>query len=196
MSNVVVMSGARPWWEPPLSGTDSEHLVAMLERLRATFRWKADGLAKDQLCIELPTSSLTMGGLLKHLAMAEDDVFAWRINGDRPVTRFLVPESDDVAAWQFRVGDDESANDVYRLWDDAVRRSRAAWSDIIETGSLDEPGALEFDGQYPSVRRHVCDLIEEYGRHTGHADLLREAIDGRTGEDPPADWTPVGPAPQ
>jgi hypothetical protein len=46
------------------------------------------------------------------------------------------------------------------------------------------------DGAHASLRRLVCDLIEEYGRHTGHADLLREAVDGRTGEDPPAGWQP------
>jgi hypothetical protein len=44
------------------------------------------------------------------------------------------------------------------------------------------------DGRHASLRRLVCDLIEEYGRHTGHADLLREAVDGVTGEDPPAGW--------
>jgi hypothetical protein len=43
-------------------------------------------------------------------------------------------------------------------------------------------------GRHASLRRLVCDLIEEYGRHTGHADLLRETVDGLTGEDPPADW--------
>ena len=46
------------------------------------------------------------------------------------------------------------------------------------------------DGHHASLRRLVCDLIEEYGRHTGHADLIREAVDGRVGEDPPAGWRP------
>ncbi|HUC21458.1 MAG TPA: DUF664 domain-containing protein, partial [Streptosporangiaceae bacterium] len=46
------------------------------------------------------------------------------------------------------------------------------------------------DGRHASLRRLVCDLIEEYGRHTGHADLIREAVDGRVGEDPPAGWRP------
>ena len=50
------------------------------------------------------------------------------------------------------------------------------------------------DGRQASLRRLLCDLIEEYGRHTGHADLLREAVDGLVGEDPPAGWRPVGPA--
>ena len=44
------------------------------------------------------------------------------------------------------------------------------------------------DGQHASLRRLVFDLVEEYGRHTGHADLLREAVDGVVGEDPPAGW--------
>ncbi len=47
-------------------------------------------------------------------------------------------------------------------------------------------------GAHASLRRLVCDLIEEYGRHTGHADLIREAVDGRVGEDPPAGWRPKG----
>jgi len=46
------------------------------------------------------------------------------------------------------------------------------------------------DGNHASLRRLVCDLIEEYGRHTGHADLFREAVDGRVGEDPPPGWQP------
>ena len=53
------------------------------------------------------------------------------------------------------------------------------------------PGALEFEAGRHSIRRHLCDLIEEYGRHTGHADLVREAIDGKVGEDMPADWSPT-----
>jgi hypothetical protein len=182
-----------PPWEPPLAGTESAHLVGMLERLRATFRWKADGLDVDGLRAGIPSSALTLGGLLKHLAVVEDDCFAWRVAGERPVTRFGVPEDVEVDEWQFSVGDDETAAEVYALWDEAVARSRARLADIVERGALDDPGALEFEGTHPSIRRHVCDLVEEYGRHTGHADLLREAIDGRVGEDPPDDWRPTGP---
>lgn len=160
----------------------------MLERLRATFRWKADGLDIDDLRVCTASSALTLGGLLKHLAVVEDDVFAWRIAGAQPVTRSLAPEDADVDEWQFTVGDDETAEQIYALWDQAVARSQSQLTEIISRAGLDEPGALEFDGVRPSVRRHVCDLIEEYGRHTGHADVLREAVDGRVGEDPPDDW--------
>lgn len=48
------------------------------------------------------------------------------------------------------------------------------------------------EGRHPSMRRLIFDLIGEYGRHMGHADLLREGVDGRVGEDPPADWRPTG----
>jgi len=188
-------AGGPPEWEPPLSGTDAEHLTGTLERLRATFRWKADGLTVEQLRMRaVPTSGLTIGGLLKHLAVCEDDVFCWRISGRPPVSWATVPE-DDVGRWQFTVDPGESAGKVYGLWENAVARSRVRLREIVAEGRLDEPGHLAFEGMRPSVRRHVHDLIEEYGRHTGHVDLLREAVDGRVGEDPPQDWPMLPPDP-
>jgi len=81
---------------------------------------------------------------------------------------------------------------LYALWDDAVERSKARFDAVLANGGLDQPSALEWPGRgHLSVRRLVCDLIEEYGRHTGHADLLREAVDGRVGEDPPKGWRAV-----
>jgi len=62
---------------------------------------------------------------------------------------------------------------------------------LLRTHELDQLVQLTWpDGRRASLRRLVCDLIEEYGRHTGHADLIREAVDGRVGEDPPQDWRP------
>jgi hypothetical protein len=106
---------------------------------------------------------------------------------------FLAPEGADLEEWQFDLGADETAADAYRLWDDAVARSRETAADLLARDALDTPGALAFGDVHPHIRRHVCDLIEEYGRHTGHADLLREAVDGRVGEDPPGDWRPTTP---
>jgi hypothetical protein len=72
-----------------------------------------------------------------------------------------------------------------------VERSRARLGAALADGGL---GQLVYvcgpDRRHASLRRLVCDLIEEYGRHTGHADLLREAVDGVVGEDPPAGWRP------
>ncbi|MBC7292432.1 MAG: DUF664 domain-containing protein [Actinotalea sp.] len=182
-----------PDWEPPLAGTDVEHLIGTLERLRATFRWKADGLDVEQLRTRaVPTSALTVGGLLKHLAVCEDDQFCWRMSGRPPVTWLQAPEGD-AERWQFTVEPDETAEQVYRMWEDAVGRSRARLREILAEGGLDRPGHLELPDARPSIRRHLHDLVEEYGRHTGHMDLLREAIDGRVGEDPPSDWPMLPP---
>jgi hypothetical protein len=182
-----------PPWEPPLAGTDVEHLIGTLERLRATFRWKADGLDVEQLRTRaVPSSRLSVGGLLKHLAVVEDDVFSWRMAGQPPVTWMSVPE-DDVVRWQFTVDPEETAEGVYAIWGAAVARSRETLRELLSSGGLDQPGHLEFGGVRPTVRRHLHDLLEEYGRHTGHLDLIREAVDGRVGEDPPADWPMVPP---
>ena len=96
--------------------------------------------------------------------------------------------SDD---WQFRVTDDDTPESLYARWDAAVARSRSTVADAIKANGLDEPAVWPDNGEQASLRRLVCDLIEEYGRHTGHADLLREAVDGRVGEDPPSGWRPT-----
>lgn len=161
----------------------------MLNRLRATFRWKADGLNLEQLRQPIPSSALTIGGLLRHLAVCEDDVFGWRISGERPEALTSAPEGVDPQEWQFTTDGVTDAAQLYAFYDEAVQRSQARWAPIVAENRLDEPAFLEFGDLRPHVRRHVCDLIEEYGRHTGHTDLLREAIDGRVGEDPDENWT-------
>lgn len=181
----------RPW-EPPLAGTEAEHLVGSLDRLRATFRWKADDLDAAGLAAQIGASDLTIGGLLKHLASVEDVYFAWKLSGEPPgpqwsYLRDWEGESDPTFVVE------ESPAELYALWDGAVERSRARLAAALAAG---DPSQLvevsNEDGQHASLRRLLCDLIEEYGRHTGHADLLREYVDGRVGEDPPPGWQPVG----
>lgn len=70
------------WWEPPLAGTEAEHLAGALDRLRTTFRWKADGLDAAGLRARIGASALTLGGLLKHLARVEDQIFAVKLSGE------------------------------------------------------------------------------------------------------------------
>ena len=72
---------ARPW-EPPLAGSETEHLIGALDRLRATFRWKADGLDAPGLQARIGPSALTLGGLLKHLARVEDEIFTLKLTGE------------------------------------------------------------------------------------------------------------------
>ena len=69
-------------WEPPLAGTEVEHLTGALDRLRTTFRWKADDLTVAGLQARFGASPLTLGGLLKHLAMVEDYTFTVKLRGE------------------------------------------------------------------------------------------------------------------
>jgi hypothetical protein len=179
-----------PPWEPPIAGTEVEHLLGALNRMRATFRWKADGLDDDGLRTRIASSSLTLGGLLKHLALVEDHSSTSRLDGSSIGEPWISTWQE--GDWIFTSAGAQPADELYRLYDDAVARAQARTDAVIAAGGLEQETALTWpDGRHPSVRRLLFDLLEEYGRHTGHADLLRESIDGRVGEDPPEEWRPV-----
>jgi len=176
-------------WEPPLAGTEAEQLTGALDRLRTTFRWKADGLDSAGLQQRIGASSLTLGGLLKHLAVCEDYMFTVKFKGEPIGAEWDGSDWDGDDDWEFHSAAKNTPDELYALWDGSVERSRARLSAALANGGLDQPAHISGkDGQHASLRRLVCDLIEEYGRHTGHADLLREAVDGVVGEDPPAGW--------
>src|SRR5215467_11988252 len=177
-------------WEPPLAGTELEHLTGALERMRATFRFKADGLDTAGLQTRIGASALTLGGLLKHLAVNEDYASATKLIGE-PLGAPWNTTRDSDPDWEFTSASGDTPDQLYALWDGAVARSRARFGAALAGGGLDQLVHVSApDGRHASLRRLLCDLIEEYGRHTGHADLLREAVDGLTGEDPPAGWRP------
>lgn len=177
-------------WEPPLAGTEADHLQGSLERLRATFRWKAGGLGASGLDLRVGASSLTLGGLIKHLAFVEKHIFTVKLRGG-PITAPWDGFDWDGEDWPFTSAARDTPVELYALWDDAVARSRTRLADALASGGLDQLVAVAGPhGDHASLRRLVCDLIEEYGRHTGHADLLREAVDGLVGEDPPPGWRP------
>ena len=179
------------WWEPPIAGTEAEQLVGALDRLRTTFRWKTDGLDAAGLRTRVGASSLTLGSLLKHLARAEDEMFNVKLSGaPRSAPWDTAPWNTD-PDWDFTSAADDTPSELYAIWDDTVEQSRARLDAALAAGGLDQLVHLSWpDGRHANLRRLVCDLIEEYGRHTGHADLLREAVDGVVGEDPPAGWHP------
>lgn len=180
-----------PPWEPPLAGDEVEHLAAALDRLRTTFRYKAGHLDADGLRVRLGASSLTLGALLKHLAFVEDYSFGTRLLGVSPGPPWESVDWDAHPDWPFTTAADDSPETLYALWDGAVERARARFATAVRDGGLDQLIHEAWpDGSRMSLRRMVFDLVEEYGRHTGHADLLRESVDGLVGEDPPRDWRP------
>ncbi|WP_086821606.1 DUF664 domain-containing protein [Allokutzneria sp. NRRL B-24872] len=176
-------------WEPPLAGTEAEHVVGALERLRATFRWKADDLDAAGLRVRVGASQLSLGGLLKHLAFVEEQAFITKLSGTRLGAPWNAVDWAAEPDWEFTSAAEDEPAALYVLWDGAVERSRERLTAALADGGLDQLIHLSTpDGHRASLRRLVFDLVEEYGRHTGHADLLREAVDGRVGEDPPPGW--------
>ena len=170
-----------------MAGSEVAHLLASLDRLRATFAWKARGLDAAGLSFRLPSSELSIGRLLQHLARAEDEMFTWKLWGEPPSEPWRSVSWDTDPDWDFTSADDDTPAELYELWTSTVERSRASVDRALTAGGLDHEAHLGWAGQHVSLRRLLFDLVEEYGRHTGHADLLREAIDGVTGEDPPGD---------
>ena len=180
--------------EPSMTAGEVEMLLFALERSRAQFAWKCGGLDAAALSKPYPPSTTTMGapmtlgGLLKHLALVEDRRTAVDLTGQP-----LGPPWDAVAGtvdfdadpdWKWRTAADHSPEELYALWRGAVERSRAAWAAALADDGLDQPSKLRRSGsgRSPNLRRSLVDLHDEYARHVGHADLLREAVDGVTGD--------------
>lgn len=174
---------------PPFAASEVEHLVGALDRMRATFRWKTDGLEAGGLSHRIESSELSLGGLLKHLARVEDEASTVRLDGSA-ADPYWESQSGDGDP-EFTTAAEDAPAELYRKYDDAVVRARRRFEAAIADGGLDASTVMKAPGDvFLSIRRLLFDLLEEYGRHVGHADLLREAVDGRVGEDPPMDWAP------
>jgi uncharacterized damage-inducible protein DinB len=170
--------------EPPVADDELATLVGFLDWQRATLAWKCAGLDAAGLRATTAASSMTLGGLLKHMALVEDSWFAMDLHG-----RDYSPPWDAVdwkadPDWEWRTAAEDSPEELFALWRAAVDRSRA----LAEEAMADGDGLSVLakrawaDGRTPSLRWILCHMIEEYARHNGHADLLRESIDGETGE--------------
>src|ERR1044072_8299799 len=117
-------------WEPPVAGTEGEHLVGALESLRTTFRWTAGDLDAAGLQARIGASSLTSGGLLKHLAWAEDLMFTRKLTGEPLGPLWAEATEED---WEFTSAAADSPKTLYGLWHGAVERSRARLGAALST---------------------------------------------------------------
>jgi hypothetical protein len=172
--------------EAPIAGTELETMLGSLERQRAIFAWKCGGLDSAGLSASHPPSTMTLGGLVKHLALCEDEYFTRRLLGAELGTPWDAVNWDTDSEWEWHSAADDTPEQLYALWQDSVERSRAAVANALDQGGLDHSAQYKNSrGESPSLRRILIDMIEEYGRHAGHADLIRESVDGLTGEDPP-----------
>ncbi len=167
---------------PPLQAGELESLTAFLDSQRATMIRKVDGLSRDELGrTGVPPSELTLAGLVKHLALVEDSWFQEVFLG-RPLPEpWAGAPLDEDGDWDFHSAPEHDPADLVALYVAAVRRS----CDVVAAaGSLDALSveSSERAGTPFSLRWILLHMIEETARHAGHADLLREALDGRTGD--------------
>ena len=166
---------------PPDAGDEIATLLGFLERQRATFAWKCGGLDAAGLRATVGASTMTLGGMLKHLARFEDDMSAEWLHGraQRPPWNGVDWSADP--AWDWRSATDDTPEQLYSLWWDAVDRSRVLFNEALADGGPERRGGAGL----PSLRYVLLNMIEEYARHNGHADLIRESVDGLVGHDPP-----------
>jgi hypothetical protein len=172
----------------PVAGNEVESLVGALERNRRTLAWKCGGLDPVGMRTRLGPSSMTLGGLLKHLALVEADVFSRSLLGHEIGPPWDAVDWDADPDWEWVSAAEDTPEQLMALWHESVGRSRAAVRAALAEGGLDRLAVSTDWTEAPSLRRLMIDMIEEYARHTGHADLLRESVDGLVGEGaPPVD---------
>jgi uncharacterized damage-inducible protein DinB len=171
--------------EPPLAADETDTLLGFLDYQRATLAWKCSELDATGMQARIGASTMTLGGLLKHMALVEDSWFSRSLHGSNQ----RQPPFDTVdwkadPDWEWRTAAHDSPEQLRALWSQAVARSRSLAADALATGGgLDQLAQRTWpDGSAPSLRWILCHMIEEYARHNGHADLLRESVDGATGE--------------
>jgi uncharacterized damage-inducible protein DinB len=151
-----------------------------LSNYRLTLELKCQGLDAEQLARRsVPPSTMSLLGLLRHLAQVENHWFQRVLRGRTEQPRLFKREDD--RDWDFNgaVADPAVVEEAYSVWRAEIAAAEE-WLDTLDEADLGREITLH-DGTV-SVRDVLVHLVEEYARHTGHADLLRECIDGRTGQ--------------
>jgi uncharacterized damage-inducible protein DinB len=170
--------------DPPLRATEAETLLAFLDYHRATFRAKVDGVDEAGLAATVGRSTMTLGGMMKHLTLVETSWFSRVLLGGELGEPWDSIDWDQDPDWEWRTGSTDAASDLIAAYDAAVELAQTQIADALAVGGLDtlsvRPSRTE--GSPFSLRWILLHMLEEYARHNGHADLLREAVDGTVGE--------------
>ncbi|PWH06054.1 mini-circle protein [Brachybacterium endophyticum] len=169
--------------EPLIDADEWQTLSGFLDYQRATFAWKCSGLDAEQLGRRLPSSSMSLGGMMKHLAYVEDDWFSRDLHDEPLREPWASVDWRTRPDWEWETGRTDDPADVRALWDECVARARTLAARTYDAEGLGARARRREGGSPgPSLRWIMTHMIEEYARHNGHADLLRESIDGETGE--------------
>ena len=171
--------------EPPHESDEAATVLGFLDFQRATFEWKCRGLSDAQLRSTLSPASMTLGGMLKHLAYVEDYWFTQVIGGQPAPEPWASIDWKADPNWEWHSAAADSGDTLRALWADRVGRARSIVRAQLAEGGIAALGEAHpaWDGQgRVSLRWVLVHMVEEYARHNGHADLIRESIDGQTGE--------------
>jgi uncharacterized damage-inducible protein DinB len=149
-------------------------LVGYLEHYRQTLAMKCDGLDAQQLATKsVPPSNISLLGLVRHMARVEQSWFR-RVIEERTDLPRLFQEED--AGFDFPDVDDDLVRESHELWQAEIAYAR----EVLDRTDLDT--VVDVHGEPTEVRDIIVHMVEEYARHCGHADLVRECVDGRTGQ--------------
>ena len=152
---------------------ERECLVGYLDFYRGTLALKCDGLSAEQLASKaVPPSNISLLGLVRHMARVEHSWFRRVIPAQMELPRIF---QDDDAGFGFGQVDDELVRASHDLWEGEIAQAR----EVLDRTDLDQ--VVDVHGEPTEVRDIIVHMIEEYARHCGHADLVREVVDGRTG---------------
>ena len=162
--------------DPPLTSGERELLTSFLDWHRATLAVKCEGLDDDQLRRQsMPPSTLSLLGLVRHMAEVERFWFR-QVIGGQDLGRVWSDDGDFQAAYRAEGAD---VDEAFERWQREVALAREVEA---AAPALDVTGHQAKWGEDVSLRWVLVHMIEEYARHNGHADLLREGLDGVTGE--------------
>ena len=177
-ADMFVDPEADPRKGPPAVADERATLAAFLRWQRETLELKCSGLGPEELARRaVEPSTMSLLGLVRHLAEVEQGWFRKTMAGQRTTPQFS-SEADQDADFDGAVADPEVVAEAWRTWRAEVEFAERF---VAEAPSLDVTGSHGRRGPV-SLRWVLIHMIEEYARHNGHADLLRERIDGRLGE--------------
>ena len=165
--------------EPGRTTTERDTLTAFLDYFRSVLIRKARGLTPAELSSRLGPSTLTIGGLVKHMSFVETHWFDHVWSGNEYPEPWASVDWTATPDWEFDTAARDAPAELLAQFEAAVTLSRAAISAVTD---LDALAAEQSRGQTTSLRWILVHMIEEYARHCGHADLIRESVDGRTGD--------------
>jgi uncharacterized damage-inducible protein DinB len=167
--------------DPDYASDERTMLLGFLDYHRDTLRLKCDGLEQPQLAQRLEPSTMTLGGMMKHLALVEHWWFECVLLGQEYAEPWASVDWDSDPDWDWDSAVDDTPDQLRATFDAAIARSDAV---VAAADSLDRLStrASRRTGEQFSLRWILMHMVEEYARHNGHADLIRESIDGSTGE--------------